>query len=162
MCGIASALPVPQHRRALPSDFAFRMRIVCPSCSAAYDVPDSLVTAGRIVRCARCGGEWTPVDAAVAPPPEPLPVEEPVVPPPPPAAEQPATWSVARQSAMDRLAAHPAQPPSRLPLHLAWVASLLVLVLAVLSAYAWRTQIVSAWPPSERAYAVFGMHPDTQ
>src|SRR5262249_11997962 len=65
-----------------------RMRIICPSCSATYDVPDSLVTPGRIVRCARCGQEWSPVQAPPEPPPappEPPPVqEEPVSHPPEP------------------------------------------------------------------------------
>ena len=29
------------------------MRIVCPSCSAAYEVPDGLLTGRKAVRCAR-------------------------------------------------------------------------------------------------------------
>lgn len=37
------------------------MRIVCPSCDAAYEVPESLLgDDAQVVRCARCGGEWTP------------------------------------------------------------------------------------------------------
>jgi hypothetical protein len=27
--------------------------------------------------------------------------------------------------------------------------------------FAWRGQIVAAWPPSARAYAAFGLHPQT-
>jgi len=84
------------------------MRIACPSCSATYEVPDSLVTVGRVVRCARCGGDWTPVEGTtvqdVDPPPRaaapPAPAAEPaaavVEPPaaeetakPPPMAEPP-------------------------------------------------------------------------
>jgi predicted Zn finger-like uncharacterized protein len=38
------------------------MRIVCPACSAAYEVPDALLGTGRPVRCARCEHEWMPAD----------------------------------------------------------------------------------------------------
>lgn len=61
------------------------MRIVCPSCDATYEVPDAMLAGGpRAVKCARCGGEWTPTlppaeaptDAlAAAPPAEPSPPE---------------------------------------------------------------------------------------
>lgn len=66
------------------------MRIVCPSCHAAYEVPESLLATGKGVRCAKCGTEWVPLPAepvpppAAAPPPEPAPSPPP--PPPPPAA----------------------------------------------------------------------------
>lgn len=46
------------------------MRIVCPACSAAYEVPDALLGSPRPVRCARCWHEWLPQPAA-----EPAPVE---------------------------------------------------------------------------------------
>jgi predicted Zn finger-like uncharacterized protein len=145
------------------------MRLVCPACSATYDVPDSLVTIGRLVRCARCGGQWTPVEGT------PIQEAEPAVrenPPPPPARESPATVisqpapkepaaapivAPPRESAMDRLASHPATTRSRLPLRLAWAASFLLLVAAAFSAYAWRSEIVEMWPPSARMFAAFGM-----
>jgi hypothetical protein len=73
-----------------------------------------------------------------------------------PVAEEAAAWSVARQSAMDRLAANPARTPSRLPLRLAWAASVVVLVVAVWAAFAWRADIAAAWPPSGRVYGLFG------
>lgn len=41
-----------------------RMRIVCPSCAATYDVPDAALAPGRPVRCTRCGTEWAPLSAA--------------------------------------------------------------------------------------------------
>jgi predicted Zn finger-like uncharacterized protein len=144
------------------------MRIVCPSCSAEYDVPESLVTAGRVVRCARCGGEWMPVEAhAVEPEPVPPSMDdappvssEPVL---PAATEAPATEHLAvadaPPSAMDRLASHSIQPSSRLRLRLAWLTSLAVLAFLGWSAYAWRAEIVAAWPPSDRMYAVFGVEP---
>jgi predicted Zn finger-like uncharacterized protein len=135
------------------------MRITCPSCSAAYDVPDSLVTPGRVVRCARCGNEWSPTQA---PPQAPL-VEEPVSPapePPPPPVAEPVVE--VRQSAMDRLSAHPATEPSTTGLRIAWALSLVVLIALAVAAYVWRAQIVAAWPPSARAYALFGMQPASQ
>lgn len=36
------------------------MRLECPDCAAAYDVPESLVVPGREVRCVRCGHDWVP------------------------------------------------------------------------------------------------------
>jgi predicted Zn finger-like uncharacterized protein len=128
------------------------MRLVCPSCSVAYEVPDSLVPAGRPVRCARCGGEWTPVATAEVPlEPEPEPEQEPPPPPREPAPRPPLT-------AMDRLAAHPAMSrPDRL-LQAAWGVSLLVLVAAAGAGYVWRGDIMHAWPPSARMYAALGMH----
>lgn len=143
------------------------MRIVCPSCSAEYDVPDSLVTAGRVVRCARCGGEWMPVQTGAAD-------QEPVAPPmndPPPISGEsivtaaastdtsPAAGAPRPSSAMDRLALHSVRPSSRLPLRVAWLASLAVLAFLGWAAYAWRADIVAAWPPSARMYAAFGVQP---
>lgn len=96
------------------------MRIVCPSCSATYEVPDSLVTAGRVVRCARCGADWTPLAAVPAMEPEFTTVE--TVEPPrqrldsmlnEDAVREDAVRSSPRFSAMDRLAAHQVGPPSR-------------------------------------------------
>jgi predicted Zn finger-like uncharacterized protein len=146
------------------------MRIVCPSCSVAYDVPDSLLTAGRTTRCARCGGEWVPVQAAaVEPDPAPAPAGDPPQPAGdastataapegrvsdnPPVAEAPAP----RSSATDRLALRSARPPSRLRVRLAWLLSLALLGFLGWAAYAWRAEVVEAWPPSARVYDAFGM-----
>ena len=57
------------------------MRIVCPACSAAYEVPDALLGSPRPVRCARCGHEWLPQPAAEPDLTETLPVEPPHGPP---------------------------------------------------------------------------------
>ena len=71
------ARPAPSSRTS-----GGRMRIVCPSCSAAYDVPDSLVTAGRsrAMRAVRRrmdarGGRWR---RQPEPPPPPTPTPPPV------------------------------------------------------------------------------------
>ena len=37
------------------------MRIVCPGCEAAYEVPEAMLSPGRTVRCARCGRGWIPL-----------------------------------------------------------------------------------------------------
>ncbi len=64
------------------------MKIVCPACEAAYDVPPSVVASPRRMRCARCGQDWIPTaaepDAPAAAAPEPAPPPE-----PPPAAPEP-------------------------------------------------------------------------
>lgn len=62
---------------------------------------------------------------------------------------------------MARLAAHPAMPRSSTRLWLAWAGSIVLLILLFAVAFAWRSQIVAAWPPSARAYAAFGLHPQT-
>ncbi len=60
------------------------MRIVCPACSAQYEIPDQAIPAsGTDVCCAACKGVWfvaaAPVQETTAPPAvEPLPPEEPV------------------------------------------------------------------------------------
>jgi hypothetical protein len=60
---------------------------------------------------------------------------------------------------MDRLALKSVQPSSHLPLRLAWLASLAALAFLGWAAYAWRAEIVAAWPPSARMYATFGVQP---
>lgn len=59
------------------------MRIVCPGCEAAYEVPEAMLSPGRTVRCARCGRDWLPLpeqgQAAVVE--EDIPAAPPVEPP---------------------------------------------------------------------------------
>jgi hypothetical protein len=99
--------------------------------------------------------------AAPALEPEPEPEPAPLLPPEP--AESVISRAVpAPLTAMDRLAAHPASTHTSLQLRAAWVASLVLLVLAAGAAYGWRSQIVAVWPPSARAYALFGLQPETQ
>jgi predicted Zn finger-like uncharacterized protein len=146
----------------------FRMRIECPRCSAAYDVPERLLTGRKSLRCARCGTEWT-AGLAAAPPGElPLPEQAPPVelnesPAPeeaPPRVRPPRTMSLDRPSptAMQRLI-NIAEPPPRSSLWpaAAWTASILVLALLLWAAFAWRTDIMQAWPPSTRVYAALGL-----
>lgn len=60
---------------------------------------------------------------------------------------------------MDRLAAQPARRRTSARLRLAWAASILLLLAAVAAAYVWRAEIIASWPPSARAYALFGVEP---
>jgi predicted Zn finger-like uncharacterized protein len=148
------------------------VRIVCPSCAAAYDVPEAALAPGRAVRCARCGTEWAPLAAA---PRTPLASPQPLAPPRPaawdvpervttsaPLAEPDAGASLPRRSKV--LLTEPApeatayRPRRRdaAPL-LAWLASLALLLVLLAAAYTWRDRIMTAWPPSERLYAALGL-----
>jgi len=131
-----------------------RMRIVCPICSAAYEVRDTLLAPGRTVRCARCGEQWaavpasgtTPREASDEPPASGTPLERSAGMPP--------------QTAMDRLASHPAALPNAdSRLRAAWAASIAVLLLCGLSAIVWRADLMRAWPPSTRLYDAIGLAP---
>ena len=147
------------------------MRIVCPVCSATYEVSDSLLAPGRTVRCARCEEEWTPVSATPSPPPESalVPVSEPAATPglepdddllPPP--RQPRE-GMPPLSAMERLASRPAPlPRGPAGVRAAWGASILLLIVFGWGLIAWRGDIMHAWPPSERLYDLLGLVPSPQ
>ena len=150
------------------------MRVVCPSCDAAYDVPDSVVAARRRMRCARCQTLFTATDADN---PEPVP---PAVPPAlPPARKPPIAWL---DPAMEEAAPVDAPPPvtpadlsidqtERLvPLEgeepagrwrvasvlAGWIVSAAVLAACCWAAITWRDRIMHAWPASTRIYAALG------
>ncbi len=124
------------------------MRIVCPACETAYDVPETVLAPGRAVRCARCRSEWVPEgapareeasEAEEPAPEEPVPIfaAEPVVRVvPPPAADRPAG--------------------ARVAVIAGWLVSLLLLGGMGYAAVAWRQPIEQAWPPAGRAYGWLG------
>jgi len=128
------------------------MRIVCPSCDVAYDVPDAVLTARPLMRCARCAHEFklpAPPGAtapAFAEPPEEAPAAEPT---PPDAVPPSLTHQRTGPKAADR----------RLVLS-AWATSLAVIVLAIGLGVSYRRPVMHAWPASIRLYAVFGMEPN--
>lgn len=152
------------------------MRIACPSCEAAYDVPPDRLLPGRSVRCAKCGKVWEPVaredatppvpfkeaapaDAPQAPVPEALP-DAPVPAPAPPAAPDPVAPEVPESAAVPTLMpAGPVQASRRGSgvIVLAWVASFALLGAAGYMAVTYRAALMQAWPPSIRAYAVLGL-----
>ncbi|ONG49023.1 hypothetical protein BKE38_21240 [Pseudoroseomonas deserti] len=131
------------------------MRIECPDCAAAYDVPEALVALGREVRCVRCAHAWVPrpaaapVATAAGVPAEasmeaeglPLRTEAPRLPP-------------ASARVEEHLPAVIPPPPrrSRAPVVLAWIASLLAVGGAGFALWHYRLDVVSAWPPSARLF----------
>ena len=158
------------------------MRIGCPSCNAVYQVPDEQLLEGRVVRCVRCGTDWSPIvavpveDGAAgarvaevgrapatsldvpasslpeAAPAELLPEPDPDVP--------------ARRMALDddpvvspTVTPVAAEPPAVVQarrggawLAIAWVVSVLAVIGAVAALVVWRDAVMQAWPPSIRAY----------
>jgi hypothetical protein len=90
-----------------------------------------------MVRCSRCGVEWTaerepdPPSEAESDPTEADPPPAPVI----DAADRPVP---------------PAGPPRRPALIAAWIASVLALVGAATASVAFRAEITALWPPSER------------
>ena len=115
------------------------MRIVCPSCHAAYDVPDQVVARRRKLRCARCAADFTGAGSEPAVQPRPAPVQTPEAPrvlaaEPPPAA----IMDTAKQPAPDK-------PPAASQPGPAWWQGW--------SAATWRAPITRAWPASARVYA---------
>ena len=123
------------------------MRIECPGCAAAYEVPAAQLGPGRVVRCARCDRQWAPSGLAE----------------PPAIAAVRAASTLLRASAI-RVPAVPCEisagpvPPhwARPTWGIGWAASVLLLVgLAAGSAH-WSRAIMQGWPPSIRLYAALG------
>ncbi len=147
-----------------------RMRITCPACTAAYDVPDAQLAPGRGVQCARCGSGWVPVAPAATAAPLVQPAKASALPAaPPPAAsptDAPAPAPADERPALERLYAAAIPPPLPQPppiprgrtlLPVAWAATLMVLAGLAAAAVTWRTDVMRAWPPSERLYAALGL-----
>jgi predicted Zn finger-like uncharacterized protein len=126
-----------------------RMRIACPSCGAEYDVPDRLLAGpARTLRCSRCGADFAlPVSALAAPVPEPAAV---LAPEPPPAPGLPAP--PARERAPVASA-----PPDQAALLRAWVASLVVVIGAMVGLLVFRSEVMAAWPSATRMFAAIGL-----
>jgi predicted Zn finger-like uncharacterized protein len=169
------------------------MRIACPFCSAAYDVPETLIRDRRTVRCAQCFREWSvgPVaggpgrdlpqvqaaaeaSAPKEPPPLPVPQAAPAAavtlltqPPPALAATakadprpppvQPPDPGVYQPTATERLITESDPPQPGPPVWAAWAASIALLFLLCWAAYAWRSDVMDVWPPSQRLYAALGL-----
>lgn len=143
------------------------MRATCPSCEAVYEIPDHLVGAGRRLRCANCGHEWTVLPAAEAPaapaaPEPPAGPPFPVTPPPPappyapaPRAEPPAYPLLRRAPQL----IDPPLPPmddatidwrGATALRVAWIGSVLLVALVLAAFWTFRYEIATAWPPAAR------------
>jgi predicted Zn finger-like uncharacterized protein len=149
------------------------VRIVCPACSATYDVPSALLQpAGRKVKCARCGKSWSP--GATPEPParsrliaqlpeiDVTPVEPPLSrdagrPLARPVAEASARLVPARGGAGAQQAREAAPSSGVAAVLVGWMLTVLVIAAAGYGAYTYRPQIEAAWPPSQRAYALLGI-----
>lgn len=159
------------------------MRIACPACAAAYEVPDRLLAgAPRLLRCARCGASFSlpaqaapapaeppaepePTAAASPPPqpdstsgaaPEPLP-PEPVAPEDAAPPAEPAATPAPEEPAPQPLARRVEEAPPPDALAWAWAASVAVVVLGALALVVFRARVMEAWPPSTRLFAALGL-----
>jgi predicted Zn finger-like uncharacterized protein len=150
------------------------MRATCPSCEAVYEIPDRLAVAGRRLRCANCGHEWALAQLAPQPPPAPPPL--PVAPgpmmpltpyppaytyaptPEPPQASLPPTRPMLRRPPQ---VIDPPLPPvddaagfrggrGEIALRVAWIGSVLLVVVALATLWTFRYEIATAWPPAAR------------
>lgn len=156
------------------------MRIVCPGCKTQYDVPEAMLAGGtRTVRCARCASEWTP-PANAAPPPARDDFDASF------AHDMDGQYGEAKDRAraaddvaddgvdfsMTGMRARMMHEPGPRPALAApggrrrgaavvavaaWALSVLVVAGGVYAAVTWRTEVMAAWPPSERAYAAVGL-----
>jgi predicted Zn finger-like uncharacterized protein len=127
------------------------MRIACPSCQAVYDVPPQMA-ARRRVRCARCRHEFVPDSPDESPP-----AAE-------PRAVPQLTWPEPQVGPAERLHVDigplvdpRSQPSSRargIETAMALSLSVLVLCAAGAAAYVWRSDVMAAWPPSQRLFRV--------
>lgn len=157
------------------------MRIECPDCKAAYEVPDAQVRPGRSVRCVRCERQWRPAGEL----PEAL--SKPQTPEPGPVEQEPGPMVAGGSPVrLRRSAAPPAPlvPPAvghdaesgRLGLvariakawgragwiagwGAGWAVSLIVMAGLLASASYWHTAIMQDWPPSIRLYTALGVPP---
>ncbi len=151
------------------------MRVSCPSCAAAYEVPDRLIGTGRRLRCSRCGHDWLvepPAEGAPGAAADPAPAAagaptDPDAAAPPPGREPPPPIAAAAQPPAPRRAPQVIDPPlprlgdapprSGRRLALAWAATA-VAVLALVGVLAlFREEITSAWPPAARLYLALGL-----
>lgn len=134
------------------------MRIVCPSCAAAYELPDARLVPGQPVRCARCGTNWTPVAEAQPAPGFVQPVAANPLPLPPSRTAAPEAQIFSSPSplaaTLERGNAGAAGGPAVLA---GWVLSVAIILGLGWSAVTFRRDIMQAWPPSERLYSTLGL-----
>lgn len=158
------------------------MRIVCPSCAAAYEVPVERLGPGRAVQCSACKAGWTPrplltgtarvsdadgtpnvvTDAIADVRPDATPDAGPGAVPPPmalsiaPPAIDPDTKPVPHPTVAARPASDLAYPRIAPVVLAGWLATVLIIGGALWMGFARRDGVMEAWPPSERVYKAFG------
>jgi predicted Zn finger-like uncharacterized protein len=125
------------------------MRIVCPGCAAAYEVPANRLSPRKMVRCARCGCEWVAVqeaeaDASDEANPDTALAADPAE---PGGQRQPALPAI---TAMDRLAAAEPKRARSAGLLIAWALTFVILAGGAAAVVVWRAPVVHAWPAAGR------------
>ena len=144
------------------------MRIVCPACATTYEVPETWLPPGRAVRCARCDTDWMPLaaKAAIQPapdevPPDWVPPDEAPLDAPEPSAPFPPLVNKAPRSALriPLMAVVNTTPRKETTALTGWIISLALLAALAWGGVRWRTDVMRAWPPSERLYAALGLVP---
>ncbi|MDO9708940.1 zinc-ribbon domain-containing protein [Paracraurococcus lichenis] len=137
------------------------MRISCPACEATYEVPDRLIGTGRTLRCKACRHAWHvgPATPAAAPEPAPAP---PAPPPaqrtdlPPPVATRPRPPQPI-EPPLPRTESPP--PRAGAALAAAWIGSILAVAGMVAALWVFRAEVVAAWPPAARLFALLDQAP---
>jgi len=130
------------------------MQIACPACSATYNVPDSMIGAGRNMRCVRCMHEWyaAPPAAAAA---EPQPAISALEPPDAlPIVKIDATSAPKSRPETSAPAATVAPARSPIMLSVAWAGSIAVMAGGGYSVWLWRDRLTEFWPPMARLYGL--------
>jgi predicted Zn finger-like uncharacterized protein len=141
-----------------PLAIAIGMRLECPACAAAYDVPDTLLKPGQPVRCVRCHALWQSpsADAPSSAPPQPAPLPQPA-PPPTPRANPVLPLQPGRPPAVSAPPAGHPRASLTAPL-LAWLGSLAILAGAGAALVYHRAAVIEAWPPAARLFLALGLH----
>jgi predicted Zn finger-like uncharacterized protein len=144
------------------------MRIRCPSCSATYEVPDTLIDRPRTVRCAKCAHDWIAIAIADDPPPDQGEAESAEAGPSESAgrdlvAGSDPNFGATPLSAIERLSA-PVDLSPRIRRHdriltAAWAASFAALAALGVAGYTKRDTLMREWPASKRVYATLGLAP---
>lgn len=131
------------------------MRIECPACAAAYEVPDRLLAgSARTLRCSRCGADFAlPRSTAPEAVPEPEPLAAPAPEPPPVIMADPP--AVPEPLASRALAPVPDVPSPALAR--AWVASIAVVAGAMVAFFYFQAEVMAVWPASTRLFAALGL-----
>jgi predicted Zn finger-like uncharacterized protein len=146
------------------------MRLSCPSCGAAYELPETLFLTGpRKVRCVKCAHSWMAGERAAADP-----AASPASPPAgAPDAPEVAADGLARRPLPLRRRAPPVEAPTPIPdlslaapdqgragrgVAVAWIASLLLLGAGCWAGWEYRADVMAAWPASARLYGALGGH----